>query len=107
MFQSEHGGGSCNCWELSDFNVKTVMDIDITEPCDEQSSSVGSISTGTMGNVRSFCGGSASVPRGIATAPLGLGNTTLHCDQVNGSTRVIDPRGTIDTENCTAAYPRL
>ena len=110
VLQSEHGGGSCNCWGLSNFTVNTVMDsgnksktIDITEECDEQSSSV--IGTISMDEVRSFCGGSASVPRGIVTAPdlLGLGNSIIECNQVS----LIDPGVAAPTEDCAAAYPRL
>ncbi|XP_064399841.1 uncharacterized protein LOC135346210 isoform X4 [Halichondria panicea] len=114
VLQSEHGGGSCNCWGLSNFTVNTIMDsgnksktIDITEECDEQSSSV--IGMISMDEVRLFCGGSASVPRGIVTAAdlLGLGNTTIQCNQVNGSNSLIDPGVAAPTEDCTAAYPRL
>ena len=91
LLQMEHGGGECNCWNVTKVQGRV------------------NISASLLNNhclVR-YCGGSASDARGVITEALYFGlNSRRRCPTRSAST-LISNKGPAIKENCSTITPRL
>jgi len=135
LSQLEHGGGSCNCWGLSNFtmnvpgsgaapsateHIADIVPINLTVFCDKKPNPIPDMPEPVVcandlfeGSEVGLCGGSASVPRGIVTALYQRNRDAniVPCDldDFDGVSAVIDPVPQPLTEllNCSNVFPNL
>ena len=122
IVQPEHSGGLCNCWGVKDFSLNgmplhrfvfsqlarmllyTILPSICSEAaCDSvQYTSITNDSCSVQ-----FCGGSASVPRGVVFPPVILSSgTVLNCSDVINGSAVTDDKGPPPT-TCSDNEPKM
>ena len=89
LLQLEHGGGECNCWEVTQVQGRVNNSTSLlTNPC-----------------LVRYCEGSASDARGVITEVLYLVmNSGRRCPD---SSTLISNKGPAITEDCSTITPRL
>ncbi|XP_064400246.1 adhesion G-protein coupled receptor G6-like [Halichondria panicea] len=102
IVQPEHSGGLCNCWGVKDFSLNG-MPLHSEAACDSvQYTSVTNDSCSVQ-----FCGGSASVPRGVVFPPVILSSgTVLNCSDVINGSAVTNDKGPPPT-TCSDNEPKI
>ncbi|XP_064406825.1 uncharacterized protein LOC135351685 isoform X2 [Halichondria panicea] len=99
IVQPEHGGGLCNCWEISKLLVTFDGNVDLTEESRCNDSQLTRNGAGTL----QFCGGSAGEPRGVVFRPVGLNNGK--CSKVVDGSALVDKQP--PPMNCETSNPRI
>ncbi|XP_064406830.1 adhesion G protein-coupled receptor L3-like isoform X2 [Halichondria panicea] len=105
IVQPEHGGGLCNCWEISKllvtFDGNSYFDL-----LNEESSCNDSQLTKNGAGPLQFCGGSAGGPRGVVSLPIRMEN-----GQTKGCEMIVDGSVLVDKQpppmNCETSNPRI
>ncbi|XP_064406870.1 adhesion G protein-coupled receptor L3-like isoform X2 [Halichondria panicea] len=107
IVQPEHGGGLCNCWEISKllvtFDGNSYFDLlNEIRSCYINSSRITINDTGPL----QFCDGSAGEPRGVVFLPVTLDN-----GQTEGCNMVVNGSALVDKQpppmNCKDSNPRI
>ncbi|XP_064406818.1 adhesion G-protein coupled receptor G2-like isoform X2 [Halichondria panicea] len=108
IVQPEHGGGLCNCWEISKllitFDGNSYFDLlNETRSCYTNTSR--QLTRNDTGPVQ-FCDGSAGEPRGVVFLPITLDNgQTEGCEMIVNGSALVDKQP--PPMNCETSNPRI
>ena len=88
VVQLEHGGGLCNCWGLANLSISILSKTNSVPVCNlarlfvtkPRSSGSNTLNICSSSVEPLVCGGSASLPRGVVTAPYLLTAESITCD---------------------------
>lgn len=110
LLQSEHGGGGCNCWDVTELAIcahdsvatRNTVPTDISSGCHQHGQ------TYTREGQARFCRGYASQARGVVTQVFFFRNISGPGSVCPGnSDSLISPKGPALPENCSTATPRM